>query len=118
MAAAISATPSVTIESFETDLAALLKVAKGDLEAKKKEIKAARARVRRIARQNRIKRCHKTIRAVADVVPRALFYSLAFAGCTAFGLGLVFLAIGNGTVAVTLFTVTGAAWGMGVAARR
>ncbi|WP_381805341.1 hypothetical protein [Streptomyces niveus] len=118
MTAATSATPSVTIESFETDLAALLTVAKGDLETKKKEIKAARARVRQIARQHRIKHCHKTISAVADVVPRALFYSLAFAGCTAFGLGLVFLAIGNGPVAVALFTVTGAAWGMGAVARQ
>ncbi|MFE9240518.1 hypothetical protein [Streptomyces sp. NPDC007007] len=109
-----AATPATQAETDEFDLDALLDTAKGELAQKKGETKAARGRVRQVARQRRWKKIGKSVSAAA---PRTLVYTLAVAGVTAFGIGLVFLAMGNVAASLTLFTVAGAAWGMGTMLR-
>ncbi|MEV5049348.1 hypothetical protein AB0N20_33360 [Streptomyces griseoincarnatus] len=110
--------PATTIEVLDSDLEAVLDAAKADLARQRKQTKAARARVRRVTRQRRHTRYGEITRAVSDTAPRVLVYALALAGFTAFGIALVLLSIGNATAAVTLFTVAGAAWGMGAVVRR
>ncbi|WP_326762793.1 hypothetical protein OHB35_52965 [Streptomyces phaeochromogenes] len=117
MAAATPVT-ATTIEAFENDLDAVLDAAKGELTEKKNETKAARARVRQVTRRRRHKRFHEITKAVTAAAPRGLFYTLALAGFTAFGIALTFLVLGLAAAALTLFTVAAAAWGMGAALRR
>jgi hypothetical protein len=110
--------PTSTIEVFEANLTAVLDAAKNELDVKKRETKAARALVRQAARRRRRQHIRKTAASVAATAPRAVFYALALAGITIAAVALVLLAIGSTAAAITLFTVAGAAWGMGAVVRR
>ncbi|WP_043686626.1 hypothetical protein [Streptomyces xylophagus] len=115
----MAATPAPAVEVFERDLDALLRVVKGELATKKDETRAARGRLRQVARRHRHQRYQKVAGTVCEIAPRVLVYALALAGFTAFGTALALLVIGGTTdVALTLFTVAAAAWGMGAALHR
>ncbi|MFC8389895.1 hypothetical protein [Streptomyces sp. NPDC057238] len=105
-------------EGVEIDLDALFKAAKGELVQKKDETKAARGRVRQVARQRRRSRIRKTAEKASAVGPRVIVYGLILAGFTAFGMAVTFLATGNLAAFIATITVAGASWGLAAALHR
>ncbi|MGV4988876.1 hypothetical protein ACVB8X_40005 [Streptomyces sp. NRAIS4] len=107
-----------SLQTAEADLDAVLAAAKADLGVKKNGVKAARGRVRQVARQRRRGRRSKLVRTIAPAVKRTAFYGLTVIGVAAFGIAIALIVTGSFPASLPLFTTAGAAWRLAYAVRR
>ncbi|MER6789106.1 hypothetical protein ABT330_31550 [Streptomyces sp. NPDC000658] len=115
--ASVAANATAAAEE-NVDIDTLFAAALNDLTQKNDAAKAARGRVRQVARQRRHKRRRELAEAVSKTAPGVIGYGLIGAGFTAFALALAFFAAGNVTAGLSLSTVAAAAWGLAAMLRR
>ncbi|WP_331739794.1 hypothetical protein OG613_44540 (plasmid) [Streptomyces sp. NBC_00015] len=108
----------VSVAENEVDLDAFLEVARHHWAIQKGRTKAARGRVRQVARERRHRRLREIIETFCDAMARIAVYSLIIFGLAAFGMTLAFFAVGNVPAGLTLCTVAAAAWGLADVLRR
>ncbi|WP_217235530.1 hypothetical protein [Streptomyces sp. AC555_RSS877] len=83
-----------------------------DLDVKKNDVRAARGRVRQVARLRRAHRRRQLREKDSRVAPRIAFYIFTVIGTIVFGIAIVLILIGNLAAALPLFPAAGAAWGL------
>ncbi|MFC7818699.1 hypothetical protein ACFUTR_29170 [Streptomyces sp. NPDC057367] len=96
----------------------LLTKVEADRAASEANLRAARSRVRQVARARRRHHRRQQRMALLRTAPRIGFYSFLFIGTIVFGIAITLIAMGSLASALPLFPAAGAAWALARALRR